>query len=602
LRDKSGLRIEVCDLTGAQLHSFELTKKFHCSHLGFCDQGKAICAVDLRGNVFKWSLTNKGDPHQQFLGDEFFVAAARFAPDGDKVSVGSEKGTLVIWDTKNWKELLRLKTSHGGSFSEKITAVGSPSTDLAVVGYVDGTLGFWALPTRKEYRRCAAHRSQVTSIDSSDGWHASGAEDGTLQYWNMFGEPVRGLERISSGCVRQAILTNSGSHALTVDDRGMVFDSDCQRRSQIGRSILEQKQIVDLDVASQSDVLVACCQNGEVISWNQSGKSSKTVGTLTAPPKMMAVDPDGSCVALVRNFVPIADVFNLPKSGETKGGEQADTCKLSDGFDQILDLAVTSSLSLVAIRTDGNAVVIGRGLNDPENASAECQPIHRQSSRDRGPSESIHGTRRISLVHNSERPRRAALSRNGKWCLAHYSNRFVVWDLECGQSDSEIASEISPDNRLKSRREALAVSDDGSVVAMAAADFTVRICKLGALVPRFEVIGSDRPVVQESARSLEFSPDGKILAVGKQSGGIVLWDVDRLQTLGTLWLPGGAETTRLRFESAGGSLASVSSDIWTKVVLWDLSAERLREKARRIANRTLTDGERLQFGLEVPKP
>jgi WD40 repeat protein len=601
LKDNSGPRIKVCDLMGAQLHSIELTKKSLCSHLGFCDQGKSICAVDLLGNVFKWSVTDKSDSHQQPLDAEFFGAAARFSPDGDKVSVGSKKGTLLIWDTENWKELTRLKTTFGASFSEEIRAVKSPSASaFATVGYEDGTLGFWDLSRREEYRHCGADCSDVTSIDSSGDRLASACADGTLLYWTTDGARIPRLERTSPSRVKQVILTKSGSRALTVDDRGIVFDWDCQRESQIGRPILGQKQIVDLDVASQSDVLVACRQNGEVISWNRSGKGARTVGTLAAPPKMMAVDPEGSCVALVRNFVPIADVFNLPKSGEMNGTRQADTCKLSDGFDQILDVAVTSSLSLVAIRDDGNAIVIDRGLNEPENVSTECRPIPRKSRRDRGPSESIRGTRTISLVDNEERPKSAALSRNGKWCLAYYSNRFVVWDLQRGRSDSEIASEVSPDNRLKSRHEALAVSNAGSVVAMAAADFTVRICKLGALAPQFEVIGSDRPVVQESARSLEFSPDGKVLAVGKQNGGIVLWDVERLQTMATLLLPGGDETTRLRFGNAGDTLASVSSDFSTKGILWDLSVQQLRKKARHIANRPLTDSERLQFGL--PKP
>ncbi len=73
--------------------------------------------------------------------------------------------------------------------------------------------------------------------------------------------------------------------------------------------------------------------------------------------------------------------------------------------------------------------------------------------------------------------------------------------------------------------------------------------------------------------TVTFSPDGKLLLVGRLDGSIRLWDVATATVLGDLPLH-GSTVTALAFSPDGKTLASGSAD--TTVLLWDWAALRQR--------------------------
>ena len=68
--------------------------------------------------------------------------------------------------------------------------------------------------------------------------------------------------------------------------------------------------------------------------------------------------------------------------------------------------------------------------------------------------------------------------------------------------------------------------------------------------------------------SIAFSPDGKTLASGSVDATIMLWDVEKGQSIGDQPLLGSAPVTCVAFSPDGKTLASGSVD--TTIFLWDV--------------------------------
>jgi hypothetical protein len=85
-----------------------------------------------------------------------------------------------------------------------------------------------------------------------------------------------------------------------------------------------------------------------------------------------------------------------------------------------------------------------------------------------------------------------------------------------------------------------------------------------------------------------FSPDGRLLAMGDENGGVSLWDVATRRQLGTTVQLHTATVHALAFNRAGTMLASASRDGTAR--LWSTPGSWLRE-ACQAAGRNLTAAE-----------
>ena len=68
----------------------------------------------------------------------------------------------------------------------------------------------------------------------------------------------------------------------------------------------------------------------------------------------------------------------------------------------------------------------------------------------------------------------------------------------------------------------------------------------------------------------EFSPDGRLIAVGLKEEGIALWDARELTPVGAPLLETGGEVKTLAFSPDGRTLAAVTGD--GSVTLWDVGS------------------------------
>ena len=102
---------------------------------------------------------------------------------------------------------------------------------------------------------------------------------------------------------------------------------------------------------------------------------------------------------------------------------------------------------------------------------------------------------------------------------------------------------------------------------------------------------------------MAFTPDNTTLASGGYDGTIYLWNVKARRMLGPLKIADTNTTTNLKvtlaIEPDGRTLLS-NSNVY-RVLLWDLSLDRWKSEACKLANRPLREDEwRQSMGEDVP--
>jgi len=98
-----------------------------------------------------------------------------------------------------------------------------------------------------------------------------------------------------------------------------------------------------------------------------------------------------------------------------------------------------------------------------------------------------------------------------------------------------------------------------------------------------------------------FSGDSELLATGLSDGGLHVWSLlaeDIVQS-GMSLRGHSLPVEFIEFDRSDRWLVSSSS---TTVRLWEMDVDRLIALAQRAVGRSLTDDERIRFGLEGPSP
>lgn len=181
----------------------------------------------------------------------------------------------------------------------------------------------------------------------------------------------------------------------------------------------------------------------------------------------------------------------------------------------------------------------------------------------------------------------AVISRDGSTAALASASAVYLLSFDGGELFSVPQTLVSIAPRV-------ALSGDGSILAIDHRTY-VEIWKVGATLPlrRIETGGKDWIV-----RSVELSPDGRLLAVWESDLGKSLWSVETGALLYRLRNTDICCANRWAFDVAGEAFAEVGP---TGVTIWDLSPRRLKEAACSIVGRSLTEAERMRYisGVDV---
>jgi WD40 repeat protein len=191
------------------------------------------------------------------------VSALRFSPDGHSLAVAGNRGSLRVWSTDGWNELLKQKhgkaaiewlgfspdskqvaVSHEGEISfwdirskQCLVTVGdkqsavvlcgalAPNGTLLATGRRDGAVRVWDLPNGQLRSLLIGHQDRVVTLAfSPDGKTlASGSWDGSVRLWSVaVGQEVAVL-RGHNGKVNTLVFSPDGQTLATGSEDGEVL-------------------------------------------------------------------------------------------------------------------------------------------------------------------------------------------------------------------------------------------------------------------------------------------------------------------------------------------------------------------------------------------
>lgn len=152
--------------------------------------GEQILSVDVGGNMFMWAfkgIQQNLAPIGHVMLEDKFSPSCIMHPDTylNKVILGSEEGSLQLWNISTKKKLYEFK----GWKSSICCCVSSPALDVVAVGCADGTIHIHNIRYDEEIVTFShSTRGAVTALSfSTDGQPlvASGGSSGVISIWNL---------------------------------------------------------------------------------------------------------------------------------------------------------------------------------------------------------------------------------------------------------------------------------------------------------------------------------------------------------------------------------------------------------------------------------
>lgn len=161
--------------------------------------GARVISVDIKGNLFIWAFKDveiNVEPRGHILLDAFSPSCI-VHPDTylNKVIVGSQEGSLQLWNISTIKKLYDFK----GRDSSIHCCVASPALDVVAIGCADGSIHIHdVLCDKKLFSFSHSTRGAVTALSfSTDGQPllASGASSGVICIWNLEKQKLQSVIR-----------------------------------------------------------------------------------------------------------------------------------------------------------------------------------------------------------------------------------------------------------------------------------------------------------------------------------------------------------------------------------------------------------------------
>lgn len=152
--------------------------------------GGHILSVDVECNLFIWAFKEIDQnlaPIGHIMLDDNFTPSCLMHPDTylNKVIIGSQEGTLQLWNVSTKKKLYEFK----GWKSSISSCVSSPALDVVAIGCADGTIHVHNIRYDEELVTFThSTRGAVTALSfSTDGQPllASGGSSGVISIWNL---------------------------------------------------------------------------------------------------------------------------------------------------------------------------------------------------------------------------------------------------------------------------------------------------------------------------------------------------------------------------------------------------------------------------------
>jgi WD40 repeat protein len=566
---------------------------------GSADQ--TVCLWDLAG----WRPGEPLPPFRVLEGHTQPVWSVAFSPDGKLLASGSSDGLILLWDAVTGRKVHELSTR---SFFPRTPGAGltfSPDGRTVVAGGMDGAVNRWDALTGQPKEPWGRHVGPVRPVAySPDGrLLASGGLDATVQLLDAAtGQQVHAFP--GSGFITDLAFSPDGRTLAAVNAAPgptlRLWDLETRtERSLTGHTghILGVSFHPEGKMVCTASVDAPPFVDGTVRLWDTtpSGTAVRTFdfhsaggawcAAFTPEGRYLAAGLDNGTIAVLRvpalppEYAP-APAAKLPAPADlAKRPAFADALKRADIPEQLLkkagggdkDKALAELVAIfgeaqpvppchlytVAFSPNGKTLAFGGTGNAVRLVDLEGQPPREQTWKPGGPEADI-----ASL----------AFSPDGKLLACAKANGVILlWDVAAGV-------ELRPLASLQGRVPQITFSPDGTLLAAAGGENNGGVVKIWKVATGQLLFTSHTPGVS-LAWCVVFSPDGKTLAAGLESGEVRLFDVagDWQRQLATL--PGhGGRVRWLGFHPDGRSLAVAGPLTHNAVFVWDLTTRQQRRR------------------------
>lgn len=434
------------------------------------------------------------------------IYAAQYAPDGKTVYTGSLDRTVKVWERATWKPLLTLGHHQNGVLA---IAVSKDGRQLATSG-LDRRILLYDAPIRDSIQNWSGFGGDITGlVQAADGsFFITADKSRLLRMWNpVNGQAIRDFQGVTAELLGVALSPDSQTVlALTAD--GFLRTWKTADGTLLGQTLLPAPTTLGTDPAAALAVTGGADGIIRVAQW-----------------------PAALPVTLPGHSQPLTSLVANRSGAEILTGSPDQTVRrfqLSDGKEVLNYPEVGGPVHSVAGNADFSLVIAGL-------ADGRIR-VWDQTGKNPGTLSGTTGS--VTALSIAEKT--GTLASGGQDGLLR------LWKGPPAPP-TLMAAHSQPIMRV-------AVTQGGTLAVTVAADLQVLVHDLKAGKIRQQLKGLLQPPT-----SLSVSADGKLVAVGDQSGTVRIWTLADGAPAGEVYAHAVA-VTGLAFLDAGRELASIGAD------------------------------------------
>jgi WD40 repeat protein len=441
--------------------------------LSFSPDGETIAYnPDETANITLWNL-KKGEPTLKWRAHEWYVPAVFFSKDGKSLISGSSDRTVKISDLTG-KELAKFDYPLGFGPSRVCAPRLSPNGKLLATATMGSgvSITIQEIPSGREWVRLRGNRDMVAWMEFSpdSSMLISASFDGAVRLWSVTRKPRENDtrtfaldRRVASGPVDSVSLSPDGRHFMTIFTNGMLSLSELPSFKESPRFFAPVNAVRSFAIAAGGKLAGYVSTNGEVVVRREDTGQTKNLGIPCANESYQR------------------SAFSLDGKHFAKGGrKEVAVCDLETGKWRVFPAAAERNLFFLGLSPKGEKMV----------ASYFEGTIKYWDLSKENPGVTLKG--HDFQINNT------AFTADEK-TLISVSHEIHFWDLATGK----IRQTLQPRSALF---RALAISQDGTRLAVGAADGFINIWDLNSMQEVAAFPAHKRPIMD-----MRFLPDGNTL-------------------------------------------------------------------------------------------
>ncbi|MEB3280172.1 MAG: AAA family ATPase [Lyngbya sp.] len=593
--------IFIRNLIDPALGSQPLSHEKNIITVSFSPDGELIASGSVDNTIKIW--TRNGQRLTTLIGHENVVTSVVFSPDGRQIASASADGTIKLWNVENETEIQTINAHKGGVLDVKFSPDGqiiasggsfdpavklwkldgtqlktlkghcesvqqteecivvyevsfSPDGEILASASGDRTVKLWNVQTGKEIETLKGHNKDVLGVSfSPDGQTiASSSRDQTVKLWNKDGVILQTFsghkndvwtvsfspdsETIASASSDNTVKLwdrNSNpldhilqGHSLAVNDMSFSPNGEIIATASNDKTVrLWKTNTQQLLQNSENQPLILQHQK-EVrwVSFSPDGETLATVNTSEATINLWNID-DGELLQTLRNDSAVNAVEFSP-SGMIASATEEGTVKLWQ--DGTLIETLNFDRPVVSIRFDATGNLMAIATSDGETESQ----LQLWSQEETG-----WRSRRIRSYPNPAINQISYSPTDGLFAIA-VDDQVEVWSPSLG-----VSCQLKHQATVRS----IDIHPNGKILATASDDKKVRLWQLDRQ-QLWQADGNCQALEIEPFYTIDqdvfinrvhFNLDGNILAIAKEDGTTILWNMQGFQLdyqiqQGCLWL------------------------------------------------------------------